>query len=86
MWVADYIHRAGRTGRVGCGKDCCVTSFVSFKQAVNVINQLELSLRTYTKIPFVDGNIKKARRNVRNAKISGLSKINERKAKNLGRK
>lgn len=70
VWVADYIHRAGRTGRVGCSDECCVTTFVCFKQAVNVINQLEYSLRTYSKIPFVDGNIKKSRKNRRDAIIN----------------
>lgn len=57
-FVADYLHRAGRVGRDPAmnGK---VTTFVSFKPDVALVQKLERCLRLNQRIPDVDGNIKR---------------------------
>lgn len=44
-FVSDYIHRAGRTGRLGSVGRCKVSSLVSFKQDAYMMIELETSLR-----------------------------------------
>ncbi|KAJ8308375.1 hypothetical protein KUTeg_013249 [Tegillarca granosa] len=40
--VSDYIHRAGRVGRVGSAKNCKVISFVTHKWEVNLLWNIEV--------------------------------------------
>ena len=41
-FVSDYIHRAGRVGRVGSSHSGRVTSFVAHKWEVEVLWQIEV--------------------------------------------
>lgn len=57
-FVADYLHRAGRCGR-DPNEHGQVTTFVSFKPDVALVQNLEKCLRLNRRIPDVDGNIKR---------------------------
>lgn len=57
--MADYIHRAGRTGRVGSKAKCRVTTFVSFTPDIALIQQLEYAVRTGKPLDNINANIKK---------------------------
>lgn len=60
MFVADYIHRAGRTGRVGSPDDCSVTTIVRIaRPCLDVLAKLEFALRTNHPIDNVNANIKR---------------------------
>ncbi|CAL8111469.1 unnamed protein product [Orchesella dallaii] len=59
LFIADYIHRCGRTGRVGSEKQCRVTNFISRMGEVNAVNEIEHSVRKEKVLPHVDANIKK---------------------------
>ena len=41
--MADYIHRAGRLGRVGSGSTGVVLSFIQFKWDVELVQKIEVS-------------------------------------------
>ncbi|CAG2060082.1 unnamed protein product, partial [Timema podura] len=41
LYMADYIHRCGRTGRVGSSKDGHVTNFVAGTLEVNLVQEIE---------------------------------------------
>ncbi|KAJ8890908.1 hypothetical protein PR048_010417 [Dryococelus australis] len=43
LYMADYIHRCGRTGRVGSLEGCHVTSFVAGKLDVKLVQEIEYS-------------------------------------------
>ena len=58
-FVSDYIHRAGRTGRLGSDLQSEVITFVCFKQDVDMLNELEKSVRLNLPIDNVDANIKR---------------------------
>lgn len=62
--VSDYIHRAGRVGRVGSAKNCKVISFVTHKWEVNLLWNIEIAARKSQKIDNVDADIKKMIDNV----------------------
>ncbi|KAG8223705.1 hypothetical protein J437_LFUL004070 [Ladona fulva] len=59
MYVADYIHRCGRTGRLGSSSDCRVTNFIVGAREVELVQKIELSIRSRTELPNVNGNIKR---------------------------
>lgn len=40
--VSDYIHRAGRVGRVGSAKNCKIISFVAHKWEVKLLWNIEV--------------------------------------------
>ncbi|RLU24677.1 hypothetical protein DMN91_002766 [Ooceraea biroi] len=52
--TADYIHRCGRTGRVGNIKDCRVTNFISTQSELTVVQKIEKSARRLKPIPIID--------------------------------
>ncbi|XP_072756777.1 probable ATP-dependent RNA helicase DDX28 [Anoplolepis gracilipes] len=52
--TADYIHRCGRTGRVGSVKDCRVTNFISTPLEINVVQKIERAIRRMKPIPIFD--------------------------------
>lgn len=58
LYTADYIHRAGRTGRLGSGDDCKVTSFVSWPREIMQLQKMELSFRKMDSLPSVNANIR----------------------------
>ncbi|XP_063240676.1 probable ATP-dependent RNA helicase DDX28 isoform X2 [Bacillus rossius redtenbacheri] len=57
LYMADYIHRCGRTGRVGSLEGCHVTNFVSGKLDVKLVQAIELAARTTDALPNVNANI-----------------------------
>ncbi|KMR04965.1 putative atp-dependent rna helicase ddx28-like protein [Lasius niger] len=52
--TADYIHRCGRTGRVGSVKDCRVTNFISTQTEINVVQKIERAIRKMKPIPIFE--------------------------------
>lgn len=57
-YVSDYIHRSGRTGRLGTKGSCLVSTLLSFKQDIYMLMELERSLRLGKEISVVNANIK----------------------------
>lgn len=55
--IADYIHRCGRIGRASSNENCHVTSFVSQKFEVELVQKIEHSARTERLLPNVNANI-----------------------------
>ena len=55
-YVTDYIHRSGRTGRMGGSDNCLVSTFVAFKPDVRMLQHLELALRLNRPIDSIDDN------------------------------
>lgn len=52
--TADYIHRCGRTGRVGSVKDCRVDNFISTPDEIAVLRKIERAIRKSKPIPIFD--------------------------------
>lgn len=44
--MADYIHRCGRTGRVGSAEKCRVTSLVQRRGEVQTVREIEVNFIT----------------------------------------
>ncbi|KAK4887552.1 hypothetical protein RN001_003823 [Aquatica leii] len=55
LYVADYLHRVGRTGRFGTRG--FVTNFVAGEKEVKVVQRIELAIRKNEPLPNVDGNV-----------------------------
>lgn len=56
--MSDYIHRAGRIGRVGTNHGY-ITNFVHSVPGVVVAQQIEMAIRTSTGLPSINTNIKR---------------------------
>lgn len=56
LYVADYLHRIGRTGRFG-ERSCKVTNFVAGDEEVKIVQKIELAIRKNEAMQNVDGNI-----------------------------
>ncbi|KYN17151.1 putative ATP-dependent RNA helicase DDX28 [Trachymyrmex cornetzi] len=50
--TADYIHRCGRTGRIGNVKDCRVDNFISTLNDITVVQKIERAVRKSKPIPI----------------------------------
>ncbi|KPJ06880.1 putative ATP-dependent RNA helicase DDX28 [Papilio machaon] len=59
MYIADYIHRCGRTGRIGSANDCTVTNFVAWPREINIVQKIETSVRKGNELPNVNANIRR---------------------------
>ncbi|KAH1003256.1 hypothetical protein HUJ05_011188 [Dendroctonus ponderosae] len=57
LYPADYIHRVGRVGRLGSPASCQVTNFVASPREIELVQQIELSVRRDQPLEHVDGNI-----------------------------
>lgn len=57
LYSADYIHRCGRTGRTGSPEGCHVTNFISRPREIDLVQQIETSVRKMNTLPNVNGNI-----------------------------
>ncbi|CAO1307948.1 unnamed protein product [Diamesa serratosioi] len=60
LYVSDYIHRCGRTGRLGSSTNCYITNFVSSLRELDLVREIEHTARTNTVLPNVNANIRKA--------------------------
>ncbi|XP_015430789.1 PREDICTED: probable ATP-dependent RNA helicase DDX28 [Dufourea novaeangliae] len=52
--TADYIHRCGRTGRIGTTGDCRVTNFICKQWEVALVQKIEKAVRKLKPIPIVN--------------------------------
>lgn len=43
IYMADYIHRCGRTGRIGSSDSCSITNFVAGVKEIELVNKIEVS-------------------------------------------
>ncbi|CAF0729244.1 unnamed protein product, partial [Didymodactylos carnosus] len=57
-YISDYIHRAGRVGRVGSRNPGKVTSFVTYPSEVELAQKIEVTTRFNRKLQNVNSNIK----------------------------
>ncbi|KAH3856859.1 hypothetical protein DPMN_099454, partial [Dreissena polymorpha] len=58
--MSDYIHRAGRVGRVGAVQTGQVTSFISRPHEVDLVWKIEVAARQKTELQNVNANIKQS--------------------------
>ncbi|KAG5675535.1 hypothetical protein PVAND_005431 [Polypedilum vanderplanki] len=59
-YIADYIHRCGRIGRLGgLNNNCIVTNFISSLAELDLVRKIELAARTNFELKNVDANIGK---------------------------
>lgn len=62
-FIADYLHRSGRVGRLNSqkrgGGDGLVTNFVTKAYEVDLVMNIERSLRLGIELPNVNANIKR---------------------------
>lgn len=57
MYISDYIHRCGRIGRFTSAKNCKVTNFITGLHELNLVKQIEHTVRTKGILPNVEANI-----------------------------
>lgn len=57
LHMADYIHRIGRTGRLGSHERCMITNFVSSVREIDLVKRIEHTARTLGVLPNVNANI-----------------------------
>ncbi|CAK1540758.1 unnamed protein product [Leptosia nina] len=71
LYTSDYIHRCGRTGRIGSPQDCFVTNFIAWPREIHLVQKIEEAVRRNKELPNVNANI---RRQIvdRIVKMSGL--------------
>ena len=43
--IVDYLHRAGRVGRVGSKKESTVHTFISKRHEITMLNEIEMAVR-----------------------------------------
>ncbi|XP_076239372.1 putative ATP-dependent RNA helicase Dbp21E2 isoform X2 [Calliopsis andreniformis] len=51
---ADYIHRCGRTGRVGTIGECRVTNFISKPTEITLVQKIEMAIRKMKPFPIIN--------------------------------
>ncbi|CAG9579020.1 unnamed protein product [Danaus chrysippus] len=59
LYTSDYIHRCGRTGRLGSSNDCSITNFVAWPREIQLVQKIETALRKHAALPNVNANIKR---------------------------
>ncbi|XP_068632719.1 probable ATP-dependent RNA helicase DDX28 [Battus philenor] len=59
LYTSDYIHRCGRTGRMGSDENCMVTNFVAWPREIQLVQKIETSVRKNTDLPNVNANIRR---------------------------
>ncbi|OWA54272.1 putative ATP-dependent RNA helicase DDX28 [Hypsibius exemplaris] len=55
--ISDYIHRTGRTGRIGASDRGQVTSFITYPDEAEVVHKIERAVRAATVFENVNANI-----------------------------
>ncbi|XP_071542618.1 probable ATP-dependent RNA helicase DDX28 [Panulirus ornatus] len=58
-FIADYVHRCGRTGRVGSPASGLVTNLVHRPQEIELVQKIEYAARKAQEFPNVNANIKR---------------------------
>lgn len=62
---ADYLHRAGRVGRLSSALSVSrVTTFITHRPNIHLLQELEWSVRNAVPVASVDANIKKLKHNL----------------------
>lgn len=59
LYTADYIHRCGRTGRIGSAHSCTITNFVAWPREIQQVQKIEMSVRKHSELPSVNANIRR---------------------------
>ncbi|XP_052739445.1 probable ATP-dependent RNA helicase DDX28 [Bicyclus anynana] len=59
LYTAEYLHRTGRTGRLGSSTDCHVTNFVAWPREVLLVQKIEAAVRKNEPLPNVNANIRR---------------------------
>ncbi|CAH2108629.1 unnamed protein product [Euphydryas editha] len=59
LFTSDYIHRCGRTGRLGSANDCSITNFIAWPREIQLVQKIETSIRKNNELPNVNANIKR---------------------------
>ncbi|XP_034826692.1 probable ATP-dependent RNA helicase DDX28 [Maniola hyperantus] len=59
LYTAEYLHRTGRTGRLGSADDCHVTNFVAWPREIQLVQKIEAAVRKNAPLPNVNANIKR---------------------------
>ncbi|XP_022123933.2 probable ATP-dependent RNA helicase DDX28 [Pieris rapae] len=72
LYTSDYIHRCGRTGRLGSPQDSFVTNFIAWPREVQLVQKIEETVRRNNELPNVNANIKRQITN-RIMKMSGVA-------------
>lgn len=57
LYIADYIHRCGRTGRIGHDKNCKITNIISSRREIDLLQKIETAARTFQELHNVNNNI-----------------------------
>lgn len=57
MYISDYIHRCGRIGRFTSAKNCKVTNFITGLHELDLVRQIEHTVRTKGILPNVEANV-----------------------------
>ena len=56
-FLSDYLHRIGRTGRIGSSKRCTVTNFIMRPDEIELSQKIEYSIRKNQQLPNINANI-----------------------------
>lgn len=59
LYTSDYIHRCGRTGRLGSADDCSITNFIAWPREIQLVQKIETAIRKNNELPNVNANIKR---------------------------
>lgn len=59
LFIADYIHRCGRTGRLGSNIQGKVTNFITGKNEIELVQKIEKAVRMNCEFENVNPNIKR---------------------------
>ncbi|XP_050668717.1 probable ATP-dependent RNA helicase DDX28 [Leptidea sinapis] len=59
LYTSDYIHRSGRTGRIGSPSGCSITNFIAWPREINLVQKIEKAVRGNTELPNVNANIRR---------------------------
>ncbi|XP_059484596.1 probable ATP-dependent RNA helicase DDX28 [Neocloeon triangulifer] len=57
LFMADYLHRCGRVGRIGSQGSARVINFVNGPVEIKLVQAIEKSIRSQEPLPDVNGNI-----------------------------
>ncbi|XP_065207744.1 probable ATP-dependent RNA helicase DDX28 [Planococcus citri] len=70
-FIAEYVHRCGRTGRLSSKKSGTVTNLISGRNEIVLVQKIEMAVRTNSRLENVNPNIKRI---VKYHKASDLEK------------